>query len=87
MGLVALEEKFAGAVGGDAVDFAFVAGGQVESPVRVQHDVPQVLGAGFEEDAGFARRGDLVHAAVGGGGEIEGGVAGIERQRVHLQLF
>ena len=84
---IALEEERVLAVGADFVDFAVIAGGDIQRAGMVENDVPDVLGARIEigrrAPGGFrARLGggcafrefQPIHLAVGGSGSVDDAV-------------
>src|SRR5262249_36813461 len=75
VGLAGLVVKLGLAGGRDAVDFAAIAGADVESSVGRERERPDVLGLGVEIFGGLAVD-DFVDLAVGGGGGVDG-VSGI----------
>ena len=97
---IALEEKRVLAVGADFVDFAVIAGGDIQGASIVENDIPDVLGAGIEVGSrgpgclciglrsGLAafRGFETIHLAVGCGRGVDGAVF-VDDQSLHLQFL
>ncbi len=85
VGLVAGVIEVAFALGSYGVNLAFVSGGDIESAIRAEGEVPNVFGFGFEEDAFLAGRGNFVDLAVGRGADVERAL-GIESDALREEI-
>src|SRR5687767_10037163 len=79
------EKPLAFALGGDAIDDAFIAGGGVDSTARVDGQCPDVFVFRIEKGRGLTAAIDLVNATVGRRAYIESAVrCGGECMHLHL---
>jgi hypothetical protein len=82
---VAGVEKFTLAIWRDGEDLSFVSGGDVESPVWPECQIPDVFCFGIEENGFFAGPRYAVNLAIGRSADIESAF-GVEGDGLRIQV-